>query len=105
MSKTLTILLSDADYEAVRAAAERAKQSPEELIAAAVSARFSEPPAVIAPLRSAGGRRLKKRTLTPRAIEVFRSAAGSWSDVDIDRFLADVYAARDVPDERPPVAF
>ncbi len=67
--------------------------------------RAGETLAVIAPLPSAGGRRLKKRTLTPRAIEVFRSAAGSWADVDVDRFLADVYAARDVPDERPPVAF
>jgi hypothetical protein len=61
--------------------------------------------AVIVPPPHERGRRLKKRALTPQAIEAFRSAAGSWSDMDIDRFLADVYAARDVPDERPPVAF
>ncbi len=42
MSKTLTIHLSDAQYEAIRAAAERAKQSPEELIAATVAARFGD---------------------------------------------------------------
>jgi hypothetical protein len=40
MSKTLTIHLSDADYEAVRAAAEQANQSPEELIATAAAERF-----------------------------------------------------------------
>lgn len=40
MSRTLTIHLSDAQYEAIRAAAQQAKQSPEELIAAMVAARF-----------------------------------------------------------------
>ncbi len=67
--------------------------------------REGETLAVIAPLSRASGRRLKKRTLTPQALDAFRAAAGSWSDVDVDRFLADVYAARDVPDERSPVAF
>jgi hypothetical protein len=43
MAKSLTIHLSDAQYEAIRAAAERARQSPEELIAATVAARFGEP--------------------------------------------------------------
>jgi len=42
MAKTLTIHLSDAQYEAVRAAAEQAQQSPEELIAATVAARFGD---------------------------------------------------------------
>ncbi len=43
MSKTLTIQLSDADYEAVRVAAERAKQSPEQLIAETIAERFGQP--------------------------------------------------------------
>jgi len=42
MSKILTIHLSDTQYEAVRAAAQQAQQSPEELIAATVAARFGD---------------------------------------------------------------
>jgi hypothetical protein len=40
MARSLTIHLSDEQYEAVRAAAEQARQSPEELIAATVAAQF-----------------------------------------------------------------
>jgi hypothetical protein len=42
MSKSITIHLTDEQYEAVRAAAERAKQSPEKLVAATVAARFGD---------------------------------------------------------------
>ncbi len=42
MTVNLTIQLSDAAYEAVRAAAERAHQSPEELIAATLAERYGE---------------------------------------------------------------
>jgi len=28
------------------------------------------------------------------------AADGNWADIDVERFLADVYAARDVSDER-----
>ncbi len=40
MSKTLTISLSDEQYEAIRAAAEAAQQTPEELVAATIGDRF-----------------------------------------------------------------
>jgi hypothetical protein len=40
MTTTLTIHLSDADYQAVRVAAAQANQTPEELIAATVAERF-----------------------------------------------------------------
>lgn len=40
MSKSLTISLSDTQYEAIRAAAVQAHQTPEELIAATVAERF-----------------------------------------------------------------
>jgi hypothetical protein len=40
MSKTITIQLSDDEYEAVRAAAQRAGQTPEALVAAAIAERL-----------------------------------------------------------------
>lgn len=40
MAKSLTIELSDADYEAVRAAAEAADTSPEQLVAAIIAGRY-----------------------------------------------------------------
>lgn len=40
MAKDITIHLSEAAYQAVRAAAERARQTPEELIAATVAERY-----------------------------------------------------------------
>jgi hypothetical protein len=41
--------------------------------------------------------------LTANDVAAFREAAGSWADIDVERFLADMYAARNVPDERPAV--
>lgn len=64
--------------------------------------RDGETLAVIVPLPRRA-RPLAKRRLSPRALDAFRAAAGSWSDVDVNVFLTDVYAARDVPDDRPPV--
>ena len=58
---------------------------------------------MIVPLAAATGRRHAKRKLTSEDIKAFRAAAGSWADVNVERFLSDVYAARDVPDERPAV--
>jgi len=43
-----------------------------------------------------------KRKRTPAAHEAFLSSFGSWSDVDVDTFLKDIYERRDVP-SRPPV--
>ena len=65
--------------------------------------RDGEALAMIVPLSTRDARGLKQRALSARDVEAFRSAAGTWSDVDVERFLADIYAARDVPDERPPV--
>jgi hypothetical protein len=65
--------------------------------------RDGEALAMIVPLSPKGARGLRKRALSARDIDAFRSAAGTWSDVDVERFLMDVYAARDVPDERPSV--
>jgi NADPH-dependent glutamate synthase beta subunit-like oxidoreductase len=39
---------------------------------------------------------------TPADYEAFLSAAGSWADVDVDAFLADVYESRR-RSTRPPV--
>ncbi len=36
-------------------------------------------------------------------MEAFRAAAGSWSDVDTDRLLADIYADRERLSNRPAV--
>ncbi len=63
--------------------------------------RDGETLAIIVPFSPGGARPLKKRDLSARDVEAFRSAAGTWSDVDVERLLTDVYAARDVPDERP----
>lgn len=65
--------------------------------------RGGETLAVIVPFPARGAVRLPQRVLTPRDIEAFHAAAGSWADVDVERFLSDVYTARDVPDERPAV--
>jgi hypothetical protein len=59
--------------------------------------------AVVVPYGRRHTPRPRRRPPTERDIAAFRSAAGSWSEVDVDRFLAETYAARDVPDERPPV--
>lgn len=84
--------------ELVRLAEEvRASGRPREL------RRNGETLAVIMPLPRRP-RRLASRRLSVPALEAFRAAAGSWSDVNVDTFLADVYAAREVPDDRPPVA-
>lgn len=50
-------------------------------------------------LRPAEGPDGKK---SAHAWDAFIASAGSWSDVDTDRLLADIYARRDAP-SRPPV--
>jgi hypothetical protein len=65
--------------------------------------RGRETLALVVPFSATGARRHTKRELTVQDIEAFRAAAGSWSDVDVERFLGDIYTARDVPDERPEV--
>lgn len=63
--------------------------------------RDGEVLAVLLPYSGGRSRPLTRRELSARSIEDFRAAAGSWSDVDVDQLLAGIYAARDVPDERP----
>jgi hypothetical protein len=42
-----------------------------------------------------------RKRITEADIEAFRAAAGSWKGVDVDRFMADIYASRQ--SSRPPV--
>lgn len=55
--------------------------------------------AVLQPARSAR----RRRSPTAKDIEAFLASAGGWKgNVDVDRFLTDVYESRDRP-SRPPV--
>lgn len=54
--------------------------------------------AVLKPL----GRKLKSRPKTKADLEAFRAAAGSWSEVDVDKFLEENYKSRAIS-SRPPV--
>ncbi|HEY7062822.1 MAG TPA: hypothetical protein VII06_15200 [Chloroflexota bacterium] len=58
----------------------------------------NEDVAIIAPIR----RRPKGRTLSEADRQAFLDSLGGWKDVDTDRLLDDIYAARRVSD-RPPV--
>jgi hypothetical protein len=44
----------------------------------------------------------KRKGKTAKDLELFRSAAGGWKDVDTDKLLADIYADR-AHSNRPPV--
>lgn len=69
---------------------------------ARVLRREGEDLAVVVPLPKPAPKRSRGRPRTSADYEAFRSAAGSWSDVDTDRLLADIYADRERSD-RPPV--
>ena len=57
--------------------------------------------ALLTPVKRPRARkRTREHTDADRA--AFNEAAGSWSDVDIEKFLEDTYASRDLP-PRPPV--
>jgi len=45
-------------------------------------------------------KRKARRTPTKEDLEAFRSAAGSWKDVDTDKLVADIYESR--RSSRPP---
>lgn len=49
MAKNITVSLSDAEYEAVRAASAAAHQTPEETIVAVIAERFFLSPASVSP--------------------------------------------------------
>jgi hypothetical protein len=58
--------------------------------------------ALMVPVPQRSKRRGKRRTKTKADYDAFRSAAGSWKDVDTDRLLADIYESRR-RSSRPPV--
>jgi hypothetical protein len=62
--------------------------------------RDSEDLAVLVPVRAR--RRRAPRTLAKSDHEAFLSAAGSWKDVNVDKFLSDNNASRK-RSSRPPV--
>jgi hypothetical protein len=47
-------------------------------------------------------RRRNGRTLSDADRKAFKSAAGAWKDVDVERLKKDIRASRDIP-SRPPV--
>ena len=49
--------------------------------------------AVLTPVRP----RRKGRTITPADREALLASLGGWADVDTDRLIADIYAARGAP--------
>lgn len=72
---------------------------------ARVLQRNGERLAVIVPLPAQPAGRHKPRQLTPQDVADFFGAAGGWADVNLEQFLADVYASREQPGDRPPVEF
>jgi hypothetical protein len=44
----------------------------------------------------------RSRRITDEDLAAFRSAAGAWADVDTDKLIEEIYAAR-IADDRPPV--
>jgi hypothetical protein len=46
--------------------------------------------------------RRRPRRITDEDLAAFRTAAGAWADVDTDKLIEDIYAAR-IADDRPPV--
>jgi hypothetical protein len=63
--------------------------------------RDSEPIALLTPVKTAAKPR-KRREKTKADYAAFRSAAGSWRDMDVEKFKADIYASRRIS-TRPPV--
>jgi hypothetical protein len=59
--------------------------------------RDGEALAMIVPVFTRRATRLTKRALSARDLGAFRSAAGSWSDVDVEGFFADVYSPARCP--------
>ena len=82
--------------ELVRIAEEvEATKTPRELV------RENKPVALITPV--IGAKKAKKHKGKTKAdYEAFKSAAGGWKDIDTDKLIADIYAARR-QSNRPPV--
>src|SRR5712692_5669309 len=73
-----------------------ATQTPRKLM------RENKPLAILMPIASSG-KRHKKRGKTKADYEAFRSAAGSWKDVDANTLLKNIYEDRRWTNTRPPV--
>jgi hypothetical protein len=52
--------------------------------------------ALLTPVKRPRAKR-RKREHTDADRAAFRAAAGGWNDVDVEKFLADTYASRDLP--------
>jgi hypothetical protein len=61
--------------------------------------REGEEIAAVVPLKRT---RRKGKAKTEADYEAFRSAAGSWSDIDTDKLIEDIYESRRIS-SRPPV--
>ncbi len=64
--------------------------------------RADEDVAVLMPVKKAASRRRIGRKKTKEDYEAFRSSAGGWKDVDVDKLLEDIYESRNIS-TRPPV--
>ncbi len=64
--------------------------------------RDREAIAILMPTGTALKKRTTHRVKTKADYAAFRAAAGSWKDVDIEKFKADIYASRKLS-TRPPV--
>ncbi len=64
--------------------------------------RADEDVAVLMPVKKAASRRRIGRNKTKEDYEAFLSSAGSWSDVDTDKLIEDIYESRNIS-TRPPV--
>ncbi len=58
--------------------------------------------AVLLPVKKDPSHRSPLRKKTKVDYEAFRSSAGGWKDVDVDKLLEDIYASRNIS-TRPPV--
>jgi antitoxin (DNA-binding transcriptional repressor) of toxin-antitoxin stability system len=67
--------------------------------------RDGKPVAVIAPAipTVVNGHRRRRKLPPSEAMERFRSAAGAWADVDVEKLLADIYRSRDEAPPKPPL--
>ncbi len=58
--------------------------------------------AVLLPVKKGASHERTGRKKTTADYEAFRSSAGGWKDVDVDKLLADIYESRTIS-TRPPV--
>src|SRR3712207_6545778 len=64
--------------------------------------RADEDVAVLLPVKKTTSRQRTGRKKTKEDYEAFLGSAGSWSDVDTDKLLEEIYESRRIAD-RPPV--